>query len=303
MNKPRSIQSMTGYAAVNREFEGGRLLLELRSVNSRFLDLGFRIPDELRSVEPALRELIMASATRGKVECRISVPRSSAGDRQPVIDRGLLGQVLAVAQDIRSAAPGAAPLSTAVLMRWPGVIVEPVADPEALTREVLAAARQAIGEFIASRTREGERLAQAILERCQRMREMVRVLEAQTPGLLAAFEQKLVELLRNALISAATGTPLPVEEALERVRQEVVLYGLRIDVSEELSRLGVHLDELARIIDTGGAAGKRLDFLMQELNREANTLGSKGANVDLANAAIELKLLIEQIREQVQNIE
>jgi len=294
---------MTGYASVTREFDTGRLQLELRSVNSRFLDINFRIPDDLRAVESGLREMLTTGTTRGKIECRISVPRPAAEDRQPVIDRGLLAQLVSVADQVREAAPGAQPLTVADLMRWPGVIAEPVGDPEVLQREVMIAGRQALAEFVASRQREGARLAQGILERCQRMRDLVARLEVETPGLLVAFEAKLVERLRAALQNAATGTALPVDEAMDRIRQEIVLHGMRIDVAEELSRLGVHLGELERIIQTGGAAGKRLDFLMQELNREANTLGSKGSSVDLANAAIELKLLIEQIREQVQNIE
>ena len=303
MSKSQPIQSMTGYASVTREFDTGRLQLELRSVNSRFLDINFRIPDDLRAVESGLREMLTSGTTRGKVECRISVPRPAAEGRQPVIDRGLLAQLVAVADEVRGAAPGAQPLTVADLMRWPGVIAEPSVDPESLQREVLAAGKQALTEFIASRQREGARLAQGILERCQRMRALVRQLEIETPALLAAFEARLVERLRAALINAATGTSLPLDEAMDRVRQEVALHGMRIDVAEELSRLAVHLDELERILQAGGAVGKRLDFLMQELNREANTLGSKGANVDLANAAIELKLLIEQIREQVQNLE
>ncbi len=303
MNPTPTIQSMTGYAAVSREIEAGRLQVELRSVNSRFLDLNFRIPDDLRAIEPALRELLTAGVSRGKLECRISVPRSAAEGRQPVIDRGLLAQVVSLANEVRGVAPQAAPMAVADLLRWPGVIVEPTVDPETVQREALAAARTALAEFTDSRRREGARLAQAIRERVEKMRARVRQLEADTPALLAAFEARLVERLRAALTEAATGTPLPVDEAMDRIRQEVVLYGLRIDVSEELSRLAVHLDELERILGAGGNAGKRLDFLMQELNREANTLGSKGANVDLANAAIELKLLIEQIREQVQNIE
>ena len=135
------------------------------------------------------------------------------------------------------------------------------------------------------------------------MQEIVETLKVQTPALLAAFEQRLVERLRAALTDASSGTALPVDEAMDRLRQEVVLYGVRIDVAEELARLSVHIDELRRIVGAGGQSGKRLDFLMQELNREANTLGSKAANIDLTNAAVELKLLIEQVREQVQNIE
>lgn len=294
---------MTGYASVSRDTAAGRITLELRSINSRFLDLAFRMPDDLRAAEPGLRELVAAGVARGKVECRIALQKLPSENRQPAIDRGLLAQLVAAADEVARLAPQAAPLSLADLMRWPGVLSEPIADPDAVTREVLELGRAAVAELAVSREREGARLAQAILERADRMQQIVERLRAEAPALLAAFEQRLVERLRAALTDAAAGTPLPVEQAMERVRQEVVLYGLRIDIAEELSRLSVHIDELRRIVAASGPAGKRLDFLLQELNREANTLGSKAANIDLTNAAVELKLLIEQIREQAANIE
>lgn len=294
---------MTGYASASRDTAAGRVVLELRSINSRFLDLVFRLPDDLRAAEAGLREVVASGVARGKVECRIALQKLPSDSRQPAIDRGLLAQLLTIADDIRALAPDAAPPSVADLMRWPGVMAEPASDPEALTRSVVELGRQALRELVASRAREGEKLGQAILERAERMSAIVARLEADAPALLAAFEQKLVERLRAALTDATTGSALPVAEAMERVRQEVTLYGIRIDIAEELSRLAVHIEELRRIVAGGGQVGKRLDFLMQELNREANTLGSKAANIDLTSAAVELKLLIEQIREQVQNLE
>jgi len=294
---------MTGYASASRDTAAGRVVLELRSINSRFLDLVFRLPDDLRAAEAGLREVVASGVARGKVECRIALQKLPSDSRQPAIDRGLLAQLLTIADDIRALAPDAAPPSVADLMRWPGVMAEPASDPEALTRSVVELGRQALRELVASRAREGEKLGQAILERSERMSAIVARLEADAPALLAAFEQKLVERLRAALTDATTGSALPVAEAMERVRQEVTLYGIRIDIAEELSRLAVHIEELRRIVAGGGQVGKRLDFLMQELNREANTLGSKAANIDLTSAAVELKLLIEQIREQVQNLE
>lgn len=294
---------MTGYASVSRDSAAGRITLELRSINSRYLDLSFRMPDDLRAAEPGLRELVTAGVSRGKVECRIALQKLPSDNRQPAIDRGLLAQLLAAAAEVAHLAPQAAPLSQADLMRWPGVLSEPVADPDAVVRDLIALGRTAVAELGASREREGERLGQTILERADRMHAIVEQLRADAPALLAAFEARLVDRLRAALGDAANGTALPVEQAMDRIRQEVVLYGLRIDIAEELSRLSVHIDELRRIVASSGPAGKRLDFLMQELNREANTLGSKAANIDLTNAAVELKLLIEQIREQVQNIE
>jgi len=301
--EPTTILSMTGYASVARDTAAGRVSLELRSINSRYLDLVFRIPDELRAAEPALRESIAAGIARGKVECRISVQKLPSESRQPAIDRGLLAQLVALGDEVRRLAHQAPPLTTADLLRWPGVIAEQVPDPEALSRALAELGREAVAELQASRRREGAKLAATIVERADRMQAIVDTLKEQTPALLAAFEQRLVERLRAALTDASSGTALPVDEAMERLRQEVVLYGVRIDVAEELARLSVHIGELRRIVSAGGQSGKRLDFLMQELNREANTLGSKAANIDLTNAAVELKLLIEQIREQVQNLE
>ena len=303
MPEPTTILSMTGYASVARDTAAGRVSLELRSINSRYLDLVFRIPDELRAAEPALRESIAAGIARGKVECRISVQKLPSESRQPAIDRGLLAQLVALGDEVRRLAHQAPPLTTADLLRWPGVIAEQVPDPEALSRALAELGHEAVAELQASRRREGAKLAATIVERADRMQAIVDTLKEQTPALLAAFEQRLVERLRAALTDASSGTALPVDEAMERLRQEVVLYGVRIDVAEELARLSVHIGELRRIVSAGGQSGKRLDFLMQELNREANTLGSKAANIDLTNAAVELKLLIEQIREQVQNIE
>ena len=294
---------MTGYASVNRDTPAGRIGLELRSINSRFLDLGFRMPDELRAAEPPLRDLITAAVARGKVECRISLQKLPVQNRQPAIDRGLLAQLVAAAAEIRGIAPDAAPPSVADLMRWPGVFAEPVADPEALTRDIVELGRLAVAELAASRRREGVKLAQAILERADAMEAIVASLQSRAGELLAAFEARLVDRLRAALTDAAAGTSLPQDEVMERVRQEVVLHGLRIDIAEELSRLAVHIGELRRIVSGDGQVGKRLDFLLQELLREANTLGSKAASIDLTKSAIELKLLIEQIREQVQNLE
>ena len=303
MPEPTTILSMTGYASVARDTAAGRVSLELRSINSLYLDLVFRIPDELRAAEPALRESIAAGIARGKVECRISVQKLPSESRQPAIDRGLLAQLVALGDEVRRLAHQAPPLTTADLLRWPGVIAEQVPDPEALSRALAELGREAVAELQASRRREGAKLAATIVERADRMQAIVDTLKEQTPALLAAFEQRLVERLRAALTDASSGTALPVDAAMERLRQEVVLYGVRIDVAEELARLSVHIGELRRIVSAGGQSGKRLDFLMQELNREANTLGSKAANIDLTNAAVELKLLIEQIREQVQNIE
>lgn len=287
------IYSMTGYAARTRDVERGALHLELKSVNSRYLDFHFRICEELRSVEPALRELIAARLTRGKVECRLAfVP--AAVRAQP---QGLNGELLTRLRDfetqVRAVLPQAAPLSVNDVLRWPGMFGDDTLDTEALVAATLALAREAVDDFAATRAREGEKLSGVILERVARMRALVAEVTPRIPAAQAAFQDKLRQRLIDALGSADD----------ERVRQEVAVFAVRIDVAEELARLTTHLDEVERVLKTGGATGKRLDFLMQELNREANTLGSKSVVSEVSQTAMDLKLLIEQMREQIQNLE
>ncbi|RPH66228.1 MAG: YicC family protein [Burkholderiales bacterium] len=291
---------MTGYAQVSREIAAGQVSVEIRSVNARFLDLSFRIPDELRAVEPALRELVAGAAQRGKIECRIGFRTLARDETAPGIDARVLAQLTELARRVAGAFPQAAPPTVGEILRWPGLLAE-AASADALVPEVLAAARQALDEFVASRAREGEKLATFLRDRADAIAAIVEPLKQRGPELLAAWQAKLVERLRSAL--EQTDAPVPAEETMARVRQEVTAYGLRIDIAEELSRLQAHVDELHRILDAGSPAGKRLDFLLQEFNREANTLGSKAAAIDLTGASIELKVLIEQMREQVQNIE
>ena len=291
---------MTGYAQVSRDTPAGQLSVELRSVNSRFLDLSFRMPDELRVAEPALRELIVAAVQRGKVECRVGVRALARDDAAPQVDGHVLAQLAELVRRVAEALPQAAPPTIGEILRWPGLLGEP-AGADALAPEVLAAARQALDEFVASRAREGEKLATFMRDRASAIGAIIEPLAQRSPELLAAWQARLVERLRGAL--EQTDAAVPLQETMARVRQEVAAYGLRIDIAEELSRLQAHVQELRHILDAGSPAGKRLDFLMQEFNREANTLGSKAAAIDLTGAAIELKVLIEQMREQVQNIE
>ena len=284
---------MTGYAAATRDFGRGTLSLELKSVNSRFLDIGFRIADELRALEPQLRELIGSRVNRGKVECRLSVAAVPGAPREAAVNTVLLEQLTQWQEAVRRELPQAAPLTVADILRWPGMLGDdslPLVDLQARGMEL---ARGLLDELVATRAREGQKLAAMIRERVGRMRALVDLAEPKLPTLLVEYQERLATRLREVLASA--------EE--ERIRQEVGLFAARIDVAEELSRLRTHLDEVARVLDQGGAAGKRLDFLMQELNREANTLASKSVSGEITSIALELKLLIEQMREQVQNIE
>ena len=293
MTRNSMINSMTGYATAARELAWGSVSVELRSVNHRYLDVSFRMPDELRPAETALREAIAATVTRGKVECRVVYALRSGAQNSAKLDDTLLAQLLDLNAKVRGALPDARTLGVADILRWPGMLGTeelPVDELRVTASELMP---EVLREFTAARGREGEKLAAVILERAVDMRTRIAVVQPRMPGIIAAFQDKLNARLQEALVSADD----------ERVRQEIALFVNKIDVDEELSRLATHLDELQRILQKGGAAGKRLDFLMQELNREANTLGSKSVDIEVTRVAMDLKLLIEQMREQIQNIE
>jgi len=287
------IQSMTGYAAKTRDIGCGALQIELRGVNSRFLDLHFRIHDDLRALETPLRELLTARITRGKVECRLYFNAAGRTPEQNQLVPERLQGLKRLQEEVMAALPHAAPLSVSEVLNWPGMFGDETLDLTVLSPAVLETAAEALAEFTASREREGRKLADIILEKVASMRAIVDEVAPLIPQAQALFAEKLRQRLLEALGTADD----------ERIRQEVAVFAHRIDVAEELSRLNTHLDEIQRIFKQGGAAGKRLDFLMQELNREANTLGSKSALTAVSKASIELKLLIEQMREQIQNLE
>lgn len=288
------IQSMTGYSSGDRPVGNAVIHLELKSVNSRFLDVVFRSGEELRFLEMPLREVLAARLQRGKVECRLHlVPPPSGAPRELALDTSLVEQLGRLELAVRAALPNAAPLSVAEVLRWPGILGDESVDPAQIQKECLALASSTIDEFTASREREGAKLGTVILDRVARMRELVAQVGPMLPQALADYQQRLATKLREAVAS--------LDE--ERIRQEIGVFAARIDVAEELARLNTHLDEVQRVVDKGGAVGKRLDFLMQELNREANTLASKSVSADVTAIALDLKLLIEQMREQVQNLE
>jgi uncharacterized protein (TIGR00255 family) len=284
---------MTGYAVASGDSARGRLALELRSVNARFLDLQFRIAEELRTLEPTLRELIAARVARGKVDCRFFLNESGGARTPQRLNPEALRRLQELDREARKAFPEAQPLRVADVLRWPGVIAEPPADEEALRALTAELCRRALDELVAMRSREGAKLAAGILERVRRMRARVEDVAPLVPQSMAAYQAKIAERLREAIGA--------VDD--DRVRAELALFSAKVDVGEELDRLRAHLSEVERTLAQGGAVGKRLDFLAQELNREANTLASKSASQPLSDCALELKLLVEQIREQVQNIE
>ena len=287
------IQSMTGFATASVPFKGGSLQMELKGVNARFLDLFFKVADDLRVHEPSVRQALTTQLARGKVECRLQYTRDSAtAGPEGAVNSNLLAQLADWQAAIQAALPTARPLSTGEVLRWPGILGDVSLDFEALGPEVMVLTTQALESFVASRAREGKKLAEVIHDRVRALREGVSQIEPMIPEAQAAHAEKLRQRLREALGSADE----------DRINQEIAIYATRIDVAEEFARLRTHLDEVERVLAEGGQVGKRLDFLMQELNREANTLGSKSVLSAVSQAAMEFKLLIEQMREQVQNL-
>jgi len=287
------ILSMTGYAAVAADLPGVSLAVDLRSVNHRYLDLSIRLPDELRGLESALRERLTAELKRGKVECRVSLNRTTPGASTLAVSVERVRHLAQAAADVERHAPGSAPLSVAEVLRWPGVLAEPVLAPEALAALTHDLVDKALAELRASRAREGGKLAAALEERCAAIEVQVERVAPRIPALHRAYLDKLGARLKEA----------GLDPDQDRLKLELALFATKIDVAEEVQRLASHVSEVRRVLGAGGSAGKRLDFLMQELHREANTLGSKSVDAELSQASLELKVLIEQMREQVQNVE
>ena len=287
------ILSMTGFAAVASELPGASLTVELRSVNHRYLDLQLRLPDELRALDAALRELLTADLKRGKVDCRIALNHALPGATTLAVNAERVAQLRDAATEVLRHAPGSAPLTVVDILRWPGVLTEPSLPPDALATRAVALVRQALADLAASRAREGGKLAAMLEDRCRSIEAQIARVKPRVPAIHDAYVEKLGTRLKEA----------GLDPDAERLKQELALFATKIDVAEEVSRLSAHVTEVRRVLAAGGSSGKRLDFLMQELNREANTLGSKSVDAELSQAALELKVLIEQMREQVQNIE
>lgn len=286
------ILSMTGYATASAELDSGSLSLELRAVNHRYLDIQLRMPDELRCFESTMREAITAQLQRGKVECRINYAARSARSGA-ALNRELLQQLAVWNREVKAELPEAGTLGVADILRWNGVLETPSAPADELRAALLDLLQNVLLEFSAARAREGDKLKEFLLQRVEKIEALRNAVLPHVPAAIAAYEQKLITRLREAMLNAED----------ERIRQEITLFASKIDVDEELSRLSSHLTEMRRVLVQGGAVGKRLDFLMQELNREANTLGSKSVDAEVSRSAMEMKILIEQMREQIQNLE
>ncbi|HMC12913.1 MAG TPA: YicC/YloC family endoribonuclease [Gallionellaceae bacterium] len=287
------IYSMTGFASGAVELDSGSLALELRSVNHRYLDIQLRLPDELRALESALREVIAAQLARGKVECRIGFAVRPSGQNPAQLNQALLRQLAQWNDEVQAVLPEARSLSVADILRWNGVLENSALPADALHSAVLELLQRVLREFAATREREGEKLKEFLLQRVAQTEALCTAVAPRIPAAIAAYEEKLATRLCEAMQGSDD----------ERVRHEITLFAGKIDVDEELSRLQTHLTEMRRVLGKGGAVGKRLDFLMQELHREANTLGSKSVDAEVSRASMEMKILIEQMREQIQNIE
>ncbi len=298
-----SVYSMTGYASASAAPGGGEVAaaavtVELRSVNGRFLDLGFRLPDELRGLEPALRELIGAAFRRGKIELRLSTPREAEG-AWPTPGPEQLNRLMRLEGTVQGWLPTARALSVNEVLQW----CRGSAAPEKLDEAALEAARRCIQGLREARAREGARLVTMLMGHTGRLRELATQAGPLVPAVVQRQQQRFLERWNEAVSGANTGGQVPAQAMQERALTEAVAYAIRIDVAEELTRLRSHLDEIERLLTAGGELGKRLDFLIQELQREANTLGSKSAALELTTISVEMKVLVEQMREQVQNIE
>ena len=286
------ITSMTGFAAVSAEVPGGRFALELKTVNHRYLEFQTRMPEDLRSLEQLMRELLAAKLTRGKADCRVTFTPVATRDSLTPNQDALTALAETQQQILKNFDAGR--LSVWEIMHAPGVMSAEALGTDAAKEGLMSLFKTAIAELNATRQREGEKLAALINERLDGIEVLVKQVTPLIPAMVAAYQEKLALKLTEAMAGSASD---------ERLKQEVVLFASRVDVSEELNRLTAHLSEVRRVVKSGGAVGKRLDFLMQELNREANTLGSKSVSTESTKVAVELKVLIEQMREQIQNIE
>jgi len=313
-----AVYSMTGYASASagaaatdeapagadnlapRAGTSGKasVSVELRSVNGRFLDLGFRLPDEFRALEPALRDLLMASFKRGKIELRLNA-RAGVETHWPQPQPDQMNQLARIESTVQGWLPKASGLSVHEILQW----CKGSAPTEQLDDVALDAARRCIEGLREARGREGARLVAVLMERVNRLRELALQAEPLVPAVVKRQQQRFLERWQEALEATGAAQAISLEALQERALNEAAAYSIRIDVAEELARLRSHLDEIGRLLKAGGEVGKRLDFLIQELLREANTLGSKAAALELTNISIEMKVAIEQLREQVQNIE
>ena len=287
------IRSMTGFARRERQGPWGTLSCELRTVNHRYLEVSLRLPDELKALDNEIRQVIGAALRRGKVDANIYLKSAAGNQRALELDLNLLDEVIGRVEEVRGRVQGSAPVSPLDLLRWPGVVREAEMDAAPIIAAALELAREALSELNETRQREGQRIRELLLARCSAMRAQTQTVKVRLPEV----SQRLRERIKDRIAQ------LGIAPDTERLEQELVMYAHKMDVDEELDRLAGHLDEVQAALSSSEPAGRRLDFLMQELNREANTLSSKSQDSETTKAAVDMKVTIEQMREQIQNVE
>lgn len=287
------IKSMTAFARKQAHGDWGRASVEFKTVNHRYLDINLRLPEMLRDLEMPIRELVRKNLRRGKVDCSVRFTAGSAAPTDVSVNEGLLQQVLQAAKHVEEKMPRAADMDALEVLRWPGVMQIAEADLSSAQQQIIEIIKTALTELNEVRQREGEALAVCIMERLDDIEQQVVIVAPRVPEVVAEQRKKLHEKIAELALN--------IDET--RIEQEVVILAQRLDITEELDRLRTHLVEVARVLKKGGTVGRRLDFLMQELNREANTLASKSIDTQMTQAAVEVKVLIEQMREQIQNLE
>ncbi len=284
---------MTAYGRTEHSGDWGEASCEIRTVNHRYLEMSLRLPEELRFLEQKIRECISNKLKRGKVDCNIRFTHREASNGALPINQELLAKVIETAEKTSSQLKMSSPLNPLELLRWPGVLDKDVPDPEEIGSPLLELINQTLDTVIDTRQREGEKIRTMVLERCSTTKEIVSNVRELMPNILDNLREKLLQRAQE----------LSNEFNNDRLEQELLLLTQKMDVAEEMDRLDAHIDEVSRVLDQKGPVGRRLDFLMQEMNRESNTLGSKSAHLDTTNSSVDLKVLIEQMREQIQNIE
>ena len=287
------IQSMTAFARAQVQGNWGSLVCELRSINHRYLELFMRLPEVLHELEPLMRERIRFHVKRGKIECFLRYQPSDISETEIVVNRALVEKLCKANEAITKFLKNTAPINPMDILRWPGALQMTEMDIELVREAVLALLEQSLEKLVEGRKREGEELKHLFLQRLDNMQSELSKVRLRLPAIYAEQRERLMARFRDAKIEFDSG----------RLEQEMVLFAQKIDITEELERLDTHILESRRILQQGGMVGRRLDFLMQELHREANTLGAKSVHADTTHASVELKVLIEQIREQVQNVE
>jgi len=287
------MRSMTAFARVDGEVEGAGLAWELRSVNHRYLETFVRLPDEMRALEPKIRERVTARLGRGKLECTLRLRLSNQAAASIEIDQDRLGAILEACREVEIRSSEASAPGAMDLLRWPGVVQEAEPDHKPVQERALQLLDEALDQLIETREREGEQIRQLLLTRLDGIEEQIDKARQRLPEVRDRLREKLLVRLEE----------LQVKVDSDRIEQELVMLAQKMDVDEELDRLDGHVTETRRVLERDEPVGRRLDFLMQEFNREANTLGSKSADSDTTAVAVELKVLIEQMREQIQNAE